>query len=202
MIISIIGPPASGKTMLCRKIAEKYGLHYLAECSALPPRIIENLNQGQRFLETQIWFHNEMVSNILKADELSKKGKDVIMDTCWKVFSLYTQCEGTDNFENELLEEMASFDDILMPNVDLLVGLSCSITQLEKNMEIRKADYEQGPNSRVRVTKLLAWHEAFYSNFEEVHIIDIEGVNLNICSEFVNIADRIFALIKNKNENR
>jgi deoxyadenosine/deoxycytidine kinase len=118
------------------------------------------------------------------------------MDTCWNVFPLYTECEGRDDFEKEILIEMAEIDKFILPPVDLIVGLKCSRDQLAKHVAKRSADYEQRSESLRRVFTLLDWHTAFYSKTPEVFAVDTEGLDFSCDRDFLLVAERILAEAK------
>lgn len=193
MIVSIIGPPASGKTLLSESMSRLYGLRLIPESGDLPARIAENLRERVRFLESQLWFHNAMVRNAFLAAELSAAGLDVLMDTCWKVFPIYTDCECHDDFERAVLAEMADLDQRLLPPVDLLVGLAPSREQLVSRAGARGAPFERGTGSRERVLQLLTCHESYYAWHPEVLVIDTRGLDFARDDDVRAVADTILA---------
>ena len=70
------------------------------------------------------------------------------MDTCWKVFPIYTDCECHNNFERAVLAEVADLDQRLLPPVDLLVGPGLSESNLSTKRAQHGAPFERGTGSR------------------------------------------------------
>ena len=134
-IVSVIGPPACGKSLLCRKIAEKTGWILIKEFDSMPKEVCKELNDDPYSLKTQMWFRNRRIEAVLKAKELSKHS-NVILDTCFLTSEVHID-EMTNEFEREIAIEMNEQDIKLLGFPDYMVGLMCSEEQLYKFFKTR-----------------------------------------------------------------
>ncbi|TKJ41207.1 hypothetical protein CEE37_05955 [candidate division LCP-89 bacterium B3_LCP] len=189
-IIAIIGPPAIGKTLLCSRISAYLDLALIHESEELPSRIIDNINRDLNFLETQVWFHNQMVHNIENALNIVQGGESVIMDTYWGSLEIYTISECLDEFHLKILLELSAYNRRFLPQPDLIIGLTCDEQKLASFFEVRGANYEKSPKAFRRALKLKDEHERFYLENPDIKVISTDNYDFNKDEDIIAFVNR------------
>ena len=139
-IIAIVGSPASGKTYLTKKLSNYYKFDVIFEepTNGFPLQIISNLKNQINLFETMVWFRNLHINNYLSAISLTNKGKNVIIDTSFYQNQFYIDLFISNEFEKEMLNNMAGFDFKLINHPACTIYLKANIKNTKKFLMKRK----------------------------------------------------------------
>lgn len=195
-IISVIGPPAIGKTLFCNIISETKGYINIKESEQMPERIIENIKNHTNFLLTELWFHGQMVKNIFQAVELKNTNINVIMDTHWGILEVWGKVVLKDKLEEKTFLQLVDYDKIFLPKPDIIIGLTCSEEQLYGFFKKRNALYDQGNDSFKRILELKKEYENIYEKYQEIKVINTSGMDFYNECDMSKIID-IIGLLNN-----
>lgn len=176
-IISIIGPTASGKSLLCQKLHEKTNWPVLKEFEEMPQEIIDDLNINQESLKIQVWFRNQRIQAAQKARELSKYG-NVILDTCFITSEIHIN-RMEDGFDKDLAMEMFKNDMKMFKLPDVILGIMCSEEQMYKFYKKRKADYEQSDDIFEHYKELRKLYIKLYKKYPQIIKLSTEGLEFH-----------------------
>lgn len=191
-IIAIIGCPAIGKTLLCNKIKERTGWTLLNEYDTLPDEMVELLNTKPNNLITQLWFRNQRVDTILKAEE-AKKISNVIIDTFF-ITSVPNFMELENEFEREIGLKIAYQDNMLLPWPDVIIGLTCSEHKLYSNFCKREEQYEKYPKIFQRFVKINDLHTQLYKKYNRIIVVNTDDLDFYRYKD----VDKIIAMIEDE----
>ena len=176
-VISIIGPTACGKSLLCQKLHEKTGWPVLKEFDEMPQEIVNDLNNDSESLRIQVWFRNQRIQAALKAKKLSRFG-NVILDTCFITSEVHIS-KMEDGFDKELVMEMFKNDIEEFKLPDIILGIMCSEEQMYKFYKKRNADYEQSENIFEHYKDLRNLYLRLYKKYPQIIKLSTEGLEFH-----------------------
>ncbi len=191
-IMSIMGPPACGKTLLSEKLSKKLNCELIKEFYDMPTNIVRELNENPHSLKTQIWFRNRRTEAMLRAKKLSKY-RDVILDTCFLTSEVHIR-EMKDEFERKLATEMNQQDINLLGFPDIMIGIVCSEKQLYKFFRKRNAEYEQAKESFNHHCQVRKLYLELYKKYPNIIQLNTEGMDFHDEKDVL----KIISLIKNE----
>lgn len=177
MIISIIGPPAIGKTSLCKRISETFNCTMLDESiDDMTQELRQNIRDHKHFLQTELWFHDQMTRNMERANEISINGGNVIMDTHWEILYVWKNVVLESKLDIDVFEKLLNFTEKYIRKPDLVIGLTASDEHILKYSVERNADYDDSEKSRNRIIFLRDEYCKFYEN-RDITVIDTTGLD-------------------------
>ena len=176
-IIAIMGASRSGKSYLAKKIAKEFNaeLFLEGEEGEFPTRIVEDIQKNIRPLERILWFRDMLIKRYVKALELKKQGKNVVLDVFWLSNDLFFDVL-LEGFELELMRERAAIDRMLLPFPDLTIFLKTSEQGIRNFVTLGGRSYDQ--SEEVLIEQLLPindMHEKFFANPPTgLHVLTID----------------------------
>lgn len=181
-IIAVIGAPGVGKSFLVQKLIKKLNASsILEEAEKLPERILENFRKDIRHMETILWFRNKCIDDIKKAQELKKKGKTVVMDTCLLSNELHITTL-TMGFERQILLKQAKEDRKFIPQPDVLVCLDASESKIKELTMKRGRDFDTTEKFLKRNFSIRKAHSDYYKKSKN-KIVYINRDNLDFSND-------------------
>lgn len=181
-IIGIVGCPASGKSLLAKQLATEFSAEVFYEGEALrfPERIIENLRDGKRPLETCLWFHQHRFEDYLKASEWRRRGKTVIMDTFWLTNRFYFPSRAQmDNFERELAMYVELIDQRIFDWPDVVIYIRMSPEQIKEFVYRRGRPFETTDRYIEHIFRVNDEHEKFFKQYTRDNLILVDHNGLD-----------------------
>ncbi len=176
-VISIIGPTACGKSLLCQKLHERTNWPVIKEFEEMPPEIVDEINASQESLRIQVWFRNQRIQAAMKARELSKYG-NVILDTCFITSEVHIN-RMEDGFDKDLAMEMFKNDLNALKLPDVVLGLMCSEEQMYRFYKKRNADYEQSEDIFNHYKELRKLYLKLYKKYPKIIKLSTEGLEFH-----------------------
>lgn len=203
-IIAVVGAPGSGKSFLVKRLKEHFNAEafFEGEVNTLPKRILENFSNKTRHLETILWFRNQRVNDFLKAEQLKKNGKNVILDTFWisNQFYVDSMLEG---FEKEIALSLGNLDTFTLNKPDLVIFLQVNNENVLKFVRKRGRDFEQDNEFIQRILKINKEHEDFFNKnkFQNLLIIKRDELDFENDSDFNLLLTKIKEILSIRNSN-
>ena len=176
-VISIIGPTASGKSLLCRELQKKTGWPVVKEFDEMPKEIEEEINKDPESLKLQIWFRNQRINAIQKARNLSQN-TNVLLDTCFITSEVHIS-KMKEGLEKDLVMEMFRKDLETYKLPDIIIGIMCSDDQLYKFYKKRNAGYEQADDIFEHYKELRMLYLQLYRKYPQIIKLSTEGLDFN-----------------------
>ena len=176
-IISIIGPTASGKSLLCSELQKKTGWPVVKEFENMPKVIENEFNYDPESLRLQVWFRNQRINAILKAQELSKTS-NVLLDTCFITSDVHIN-KMNEGIDKELCNEMFQQDLKAFQLPDIIIGIMCSEEQLYRFYKKRNAGYEQAEYIFDHYRDLRKLYLQLYKKYPQVIKLSTEGLDFH-----------------------
>jgi len=145
-IVTLVGSPASGKTYLGNILKEKLGATMLCEQpeQGFPEQIKSNLKNKVNLFETILFFRNIQIENHLKAIDLSKSNKTVIIDTPFYQNQLFIDLYIDSQFSRDVLYKMGSYDMLVYEPSDVTIYISTTTALVKEflNKRYGEKDWE------------------------------------------------------------
>lgn len=192
VIISIIGAPGVGKSFLTEKLAKQLNAEFIIEdIKKIPKRIIENLKNNTRPMETVLWFRNIYIENIEKAHALKQKGKIVVTDSCLITNELHitTMVAG---FKQKVILKQAKFDKKYIPKPDVIIFLDASDKVIKSFTLKRNRDFDTNNEYIKRNLSISKAHKQYYQkNKNSLLYINRDGLDFNKKEDLLKVIDKI-----------
>ncbi len=149
-MIVIAGIPGTGKSSTAKALSKSIGATVFLEPEEKEwPEIVKNRETYGLFTGIT-WFRGVRVKQLFDADEINKKGENVLLDTYYdKLIHLYLGKPGLnwlispDDPYFKATQEMSKTDYESLPNADIVVGLKISDTVWEQFIESRGRDLDK-----------------------------------------------------------
>lgn len=111
-VITLAGNPAAGKTFLAEILTAYFDAEFIREHTnaGFPIEIQDNLRCQKNLFETIVFFRNIQIDNHLKAIEISKTGKTVIIETPFFHNQIFIDLYVEDQFRRNILYELGAQD--------------------------------------------------------------------------------------------
>jgi len=175
-IIVITGGSGLGKSTLTKLLAEHFDAEYILEGEEkdFPARVIEGFKKDDRELELGMFFRNKRIQDYLTAMDLKSQGQVVFLDTFWMTNDIYTQVCIMDDFEKQLMQEVAQLDKKTYPLPDCLICLSANDQTILDFVAKRGRSYENNEKITQRYLDLNHTHEQFFKghNLPNTEFVD------------------------------
>jgi deoxyadenosine/deoxycytidine kinase len=164
--ITIIGPPAVGKTFLVDRLKNNLGINSIKEFNSgvIPENIRFNLKYRKNLFHTLLWFRNNQIGNHLEAIKRSKD-KLTIIDTPFYLYRFYVDFYINDEFEKSILKEMFELDWKSLNQSDVTIYIRSSEELIKIYLKRRKGlrDWENTKDWPNFISKV---HYEFEKNIE------------------------------------
>lgn len=195
-IIGIVGCPASGKSLLTRLLAKEFSASTFFEGEAMqfPDRIVENLRDGKRPLETCLWFHQHRFDDYLRASELRRQGRTVVMDTFWITNRFYFPSRAQmDEFERDLAMYIELVDQRFFDWPDIILYIRMSEQQIRDFVHERGRPFETTDRYIEHIFRVNEEHEKFFKKYtrDNVIVVDHHGVDFKNPEHVQSIIEQI-----------
>lgn len=181
-IIGIVGCPASGKSLLAKQLAKEFSAETFFEGEAMkfPERIVENLGEGKRPLETCLWFHQNRFDDYLKASEFRRKGRTVVMDTFWLTNRFYFPSRAQmDEFERQLAMYVELIDQRVFDWPDVVIYIRMSREQINQFVHERGRPFETTDRYIEHIYRVNDEHEKFFNQYKRDNLIVIDHAGID-----------------------
>lgn len=192
VIIAVIGTPGTGKSFLVERLAKKLGaVPIFEEVGGIPSRIEVNLKYNLRSVETILWFRNKLIRDMMRAVDIKKKGKVVVMDTCPVSNDLYIPSM-THGFEQEVLLEQARIDTKAMPQPDVVIFLDASVETIRELIRRRGRDYDTSQDFMKRNLEIKKTHDDYFKkNKGSLVYVNRDGLDFNKKEDVEMVVEKI-----------
>ena len=128
MIISFVGIPGSGKSTITKEFSKIINADFFVEPEENEWSEIVTKREFYGFFTGITWFRSIRIKQLYDAEQMSKKGKLVVLDTYYdKLINLYLGKRGLewliskdDKYFN-VAKSMSKVDYENLPNVDLII---------------------------------------------------------------------------------
>lgn len=192
VIISIIGAPGVGKSFLTERLAKQLDAEFIIEdIEKVPKRIIENLKNNIRPMETVLWFRNIYIKNIEKAHILKQKGKIVVTDSCLITNELHITTM-TVGFKQKIISQQAKFDKKYIPKPDIIIFLDASDKVIKNFTLSRNRDFDTNNDYIKRNLSISRAHKKYYQkNKNSLVYINRDSLDFNKKEDLLKVIDKI-----------
>lgn len=195
-IIGIVGCPASGKSLLAKQLAQAFSAEVFFEGEAMkfPERIVENLGEGKRPLETCLWFHQNRFEDYLKASEFRRQGRTVVMDTFWLTNRFYFPSRAQmDEFERQLAMYVELIDQRVFDWPDIVIYIRMSREQIKEFVQRRGRPFETTERYIEHIFRVNDEHEKFFKQYkrDNLIVIDHDGLDFKNPKDVEGIIEQI-----------
>lgn len=187
-IIAILGAPGVGKTYYAEKIAQACDAELIKE-PPITKRILQNFKDNERSLETILYFLNEGIKNIEKANVLKDRGDVVIMDTCWISTILHIETM-LDGYEQEIMLTQKNLLKNYLPYPDALIYLTASQENIKNNISERDRDFDTSETFLRRSASISHEHESYFAHHDHIKI-DCESLKFEAEESVSEIIEKI-----------
>ncbi len=192
-IIAVCGGPGTGKSTLVDKLAHHYGGEAIFEGEEFPQRIKENLSKNENQLESRIYFRNLLTKMHLRAEELKKSGKFVIMDTFWLTNDVYSEHWLEHEFHKELMRDLSALDAQFLSMPDIMIILEADKSKINEFMMKRGRLFELENDVLNRFVTAGTAHRDFFQRHSNAFFIDRSELDFEKTEHFKVITDLIDA---------
>ncbi len=183
--ITIEGNIGTGKTTICKALAEEHNLKLVLESFADNPFLPFFYENAERYaFPVELFFmterHKQLQENVIQSDLFQQT---VLADYFFLKTVLFAKNNLTDN-EFRLFHSLFKILNDTFPKPDLLIYLHRPVEVLLKNIKARNRDYEQSINAKYLEGIQTAYFE--YFKVEEdipVLILEMQDVNFEIGNE-------------------
>ena len=135
-----------------------------------PARILEDIKSGDRNLELILWFRNKGVQDYLKALEIKRDGGIAILDAFWATNDVYVDEWIADEFEKDILKNLAKTDYELLPWPDLVLSLYSDKDKIRKLAVAGDREFELNDEFLQKQVDLNNTHERYFRKLDKLNI--------------------------------
>jgi len=177
--ITIEGNIGTGKTTICKKLAEEYNLKLVLESFADNPFLPFFYENAERYaFPVELFFmterHKQLQENVLQSDLFQET---VLADYFFLKTVLFAKNNLNDN-EFRLFHRLFKIMNDTFPKPDLLIYMHRPVEVLLKNIKSRNRDYEQSITSAYLESLQNAYFDYFKVEQEiPVLVLELEDIN-------------------------
>jgi len=183
--ITIEGNIGTGKTTICKTLAEEYNMKLVLESFADNPFLPFFYENAERYaFPVELFFmterHKQLQENVLQSDLFQQT---VLADYFFLKTVLFAKNNLNDN-EFRLFHRLFKIMNDTFPKPDLLIYLHRPVEVLLKNIKSRNRSYEQNITPQYLESLQNAYFDYFKVEREiPILILEMQDVNFNIGNE-------------------
>jgi deoxyadenosine/deoxycytidine kinase len=179
--IAIVGPHYAGKSTLSQLFKKRLGFRILKEKWWLDPFLD---TRPRDYFKSQIWYLLQTTRSMVKANELNKKGKNVVLDTF--IYSTLTFAQTKlSNKEFALYKSLVDNLAPLLPHPKVVVYLYAKPSFLHSVRRMQRVVKNTGPKEDIEtpynwLKKISDLNKKYFNSWKKTPLIkiNVEKVDL------------------------